>query len=47
MLANLEKTILENGLVKPGQQVVVISGYPIGDMRPPNLAMLYTIGQSR
>jgi pyruvate kinase len=45
MLANLEAKALSTGWVKPGQQVVVISGYPIGAMRPPNLAMLYTIGQ--
>jgi hypothetical protein len=33
------------GDLKPGQQVVVISGYPVGAMRPPNLVMLYTVGQ--
>ncbi|MDA1330328.1 MAG: pyruvate kinase [Chloroflexi bacterium] len=45
MLASLEATTLSKTPLKPGQQVVVISGFPIGAMRPPNLAMLYTIGQ--
>ncbi len=45
MLASIEATTLSLASMKPGQQVVVISGYPIGAMRPPNLVMLYTIGQ--
>jgi pyruvate kinase len=45
MLASIEATTLKQPWMKPGQQVVVISGYPIGAMRPPNLVMLYTIGQ--
>jgi pyruvate kinase len=46
MLASLEATTLEKTSVKPGEQVVVISGFPVGDLRSPNLAMLYTIGQN-
>lgn len=45
MLTSIETTTLSLGSLKPGQQVVVISGYPIGAMRPPNLVMLYTLGQ--
>jgi pyruvate kinase len=45
MLSSIETTTLSIGSLKPGQQVVVISGYPIGAMRPPNLVMLYTLGQ--
>ncbi|MCL5428176.1 MAG: pyruvate kinase [Chloroflexi bacterium] len=45
MLSSIETTTLSLGSLKPGQQVVVISGYPIGAMRPPNLVMLYTLGQ--
>ena len=46
MLATLETTTLAKTSVKPGEQVVVISGFPVGDLRSPNLAMLYTIGQN-
>lgn len=45
MLSSINTTTLSLGDLKPGQQVVVISGYPIGAMRPPNLVMLYTLGQ--
>ena len=45
MLASIEVTSMSMAALKPGQQVVVISGYPIGAMRPPNLVMLHTIGQ--
>ncbi|MEX1247684.1 MAG: pyruvate kinase [Anaerolineales bacterium] len=44
MLASVESTLLRLPMMKPGQQVVLTSGYPIGAMRPPNLVMLYTLG---
>ncbi|HRN50456.1 MAG TPA: pyruvate kinase [Anaerolineales bacterium] len=47
MLESIESTTLGLHELKPGQKVVVISGYPIGDMRPPNLVMLHTLGQDR
>ncbi|MRS03598.1 pyruvate kinase, partial [bacterium] len=31
--------------LEPGQQVVLISGFPLDAMRPPNLALLHTVGQ--
>ncbi|MEX2143319.1 MAG: pyruvate kinase [Anaerolineales bacterium] len=45
MLASIEVTTQSMTAFKPGQQVVVTSGYPIGAKRPPNLVMLYTLGQ--
>ncbi|MBX3046481.1 MAG: pyruvate kinase [Anaerolineales bacterium] len=47
MLESIEINTLGLHGLKPGQKVVVISGYPIGDMRPPNLVMLHTLGQDR
>ena len=47
MLVSLEATTLEKTDIKLGQQVVVISGFPVGAMRPPYLAMLHTIGQGQ
>jgi len=47
MLESIETNTLGLHDLKPGQKVVVISGYPIGDMRPPNLVMLHTLGQDR
>lgn len=44
MLASVEKEILERRTVHPGQQVVVVCGFPVGAKCPPNLALLYTVG---
>jgi len=46
MIAMLEKELVKLERVKPGEQVVIIAGYPVGARRPPNLAMLHTIGES-
>jgi pyruvate kinase len=45
MIAMLEKELVHLDRVKPGEQVVIIAGYPVGARRPPNLAMLHTIGE--
>lgn len=45
MLAHVESAMIASTPIKPGQQVVVISGFPVGAMRLPNLALLYTVGQ--
>ncbi len=44
MLKDVEKAIVTTTPLKPGQQVVLLSGFPIGAMRPPNMALLHTIG---
>jgi len=45
MLAHVDTAMVASTPIKPGQQVVVISGFPVGNMRLPNLALLYTVGQ--
>jgi pyruvate kinase len=44
MLANIEEAIVNQSTVQPGQQVVMICGFPVGAKCPPNLALLYTVG---
>jgi len=44
MIEIVEAGILSSTSINPGQQVVVISGFPVGAMRPPNFALLHTIG---
>lgn len=44
MLAHVETAMLASSDLTPGQQVVLISGFPVGMMREPNFALLYTIG---
>jgi len=46
MLKIVEQTILTQTDIKPGQQVVVITGFPVGEFRTPNLALLHTIGST-
>jgi pyruvate kinase len=46
MLRDVERTMLECGLVEAGQQVVLICGYPIQQARPTNLALLHTVRES-
>lgn len=44
MLADVEEAIVSATPIQPGQQVVLISGFPVGAMRSPNIALLHTIG---
>jgi pyruvate kinase len=45
MLRDVEKAIVTTTPLRPGQQVVLLSGFPIGALRPPNMALLHTIGE--
>lgn len=45
MISSVETALLSSTNIKPGQQVVVISGFPVGTARPPNFALLYTVGE--
>jgi len=44
MIAHVEVALRASGIVQPGGQVVLISGFPVGAMRPPNMALLHTVG---
>jgi pyruvate kinase len=41
MLEQVQKELSSNEYVKPGQQIVMIAGYPVGEINLPNFAMLY------
>jgi pyruvate kinase len=41
----VEKSIKASQTFRPGDQVVVISGFPVGALRLPNFALLHTIGE--
>ena len=34
---------MEATTMKAGQQVILISGFPVGEMRPPNFVLLHTL----
>jgi pyruvate kinase len=43
MLADVDAALLISG-IRPGQQVVLVCGYPVGAQRPPNMALLHIVG---
>ncbi len=43
MLADVDAALLRSG-IHSGQQVVLVCGYPVGSQRPPNMAILHTVG---
>lgn len=45
MLSYVETALISQTLVKPGQQIVIISGYPVGAFRSANLTLLHTVGK--
>lgn len=46
MLVHIEAAAIANRMVKAGDQIVMISGFPVGRRRDPNFALLYTIGKA-
>lgn len=46
MIQTVESAIFESNLMKAGQQVVLVSGFPVGEKRPPNFVLLHTLGGS-
>jgi len=44
MIGYVDDALMQSG-IKPGDQVVVVCGFPVGSMRPPNMALLHTVGE--
>ena len=44
MIKHVETAIATGTNLKSGQQVILISGFPVGAFRQTNLALLYTLG---
>jgi pyruvate kinase len=43
MISHVDKVVIEGTPVQPGQEIVVIAGFPIHKMVAPNLALLHTV----
>ncbi|MBS3751107.1 MAG: pyruvate kinase [Anaerolineales bacterium] len=43
MLVHVNEVVIEGTPVQPGQEVVLIAGFPINKMLPPNFALLHTV----
>lgn len=44
MIKHVETAIATTTDLQPGQQIILISGFPVGAYKQPNLALLYTLG---
>jgi len=45
MLDHVDSALMHSDVVKPGDQVVLVCGFPVGSIRPPNMALLHTVGE--
>ena len=45
MISSVEAALLSSTSIETGNQVIVISGFPVGTARLPNFALLYTVGE--
>jgi pyruvate kinase len=43
MLSQVNEAVLKDTPIQPGQEIVLIAGFPISKMVPPNFALLHTI----
>ncbi len=43
MIDHVDTAVIEGTPVEPGQEIVLIAGFPIDKMVPPNLALLHTV----
>jgi pyruvate kinase len=44
MISHVEAALHVSGLVRPGGQVVLVTGFPVRDFRLPNMTLLHTVG---
>ena len=46
MLDHVDAALMRSNVVQPGDQVVFVCGFPVGAIRPPNMALLHTVGEN-
>ena len=45
MLDHVDAALMRSDVVQLGDQVVLVCGFPVGAIRPPNMALLHTVGE--
>ncbi|HEX9332808.1 MAG TPA: pyruvate kinase [Anaerolineales bacterium] len=45
MIDHVDAALMRSQVVESGDQVVLVCGFPVGAMRPPNMALLHTVGE--
>lgn len=46
MLDHVDAALMRSDVVHEGDQVVLVCGFPVGAIRPPNMALLHTVGEN-
>lgn len=46
MIDHVDLALTHSDVVQVGDQVVLVCGYPVGAVRPPNMALLHTVGEN-
>lgn len=46
MIDELDGALVRSDVVQAGDQVVLVCGFPVGAVRPPNMALLHIVGES-
>lgn len=44
MIDHVDSELMRSDVVQMGDQVVIVCGFPVGAVRPPNMALLHTVG---
>lgn len=45
MIDHVDAALMHSQVVQVGDQVVLVCGFPVGALRPPNMALLHTVGE--
>ena len=45
MIDHVDQALANSDVVQVGDQVVLVCGFPVGAIRPPNMALLHTVGE--
>jgi len=45
MIDHVDQALMRTEVVQAGDQVVLVCGFPVGAIRPPNMALLHTVGE--
>jgi pyruvate kinase len=46
MIDHVDSALMRSDVVQMGDQVVLVCGFPVGAVRPPNMALLHTVGEN-
>jgi pyruvate kinase len=46
MLDHVDEALMKSDVVRLGDQVVLVCGFPVGAVRPPNMALLHNVGET-